>query len=50
MLRAAEALTLTAIQLLENEYDLAQIKQEFETFRAKNPYTCPIPAGVKSIK
>lgn len=47
MLRAAEALALTGIRLFENEKALATVKQEFDSFRKQNPYTCPIPDGVE---
>src|SRR5699024_11872271 len=42
MLRAAEAMSKTAIHLLHNEKDVAKAKQEFATFKADNPYICQI--------
>lgn len=50
MFRAAEAMALTAIQLLTHPEDMKVIKQEFQAFQAKNPYTCPIPAEIKPSK
>ena len=50
MLRAAEAMALTAIQLINQPEDLEQVKQEFQAFQARNPYTCPIPKDVKPSK
>lgn len=47
MIRSAEAMAKTAVHLLHNEKDLEQVKQEFEEFKAKNPYTCPIPDDVQ---
>ncbi|WP_163969730.1 M20 family metallopeptidase [Oceanobacillus halotolerans] len=47
MLRAAESMALTGIDVLNDKDKLAEIKQEFEAFKAKNPYTCPIPKDVK---
>lgn len=47
MLRAAEAMALTAIKLLTDKGKLEAIKKEFEKFKEANPYTCPIPAEVK---
>lgn len=50
MFRAAEAMALTAIQLLTHPEDMKVIKQEFQAFQAKNPYTCPIPVEIKPSK
>ncbi|WP_408008087.1 M20 family metallopeptidase [Pseudalkalibacillus sp. A8] len=50
MLRAAEAMALTAVRVLTNKEDLESIKQEFNAFREKNPYSCPIPEDVKPSK
>ncbi len=47
MLRAAESMALTAVQLFEDEEKLKAVKQEFDEFRKANPYTCPIPTAVK---
>lgn len=47
MLRAAESMAKAAIHVLENESSLEKIRAEFEAFRAKNPYTCPIPDDVQ---
>ncbi len=50
MLRAAEAMALTGIQLISQPEELEKVKQEFQAFQAKNPYTCPIPKDVKPSK
>ena len=50
MFRAAEAMALTAIQLFNHPEDLEKVKEEFQAFQAKNPYTCPIPTDVKPSK
>lgn len=50
MLRAAGALALTAIKLLEKPDGLQAIKHEFAAFRAANPYRNPIPADVMPSK
>ncbi len=50
MLRAAEAMALTAVRVLTNKEDLESVKQEFNAFREKNPYSCPIPEDVKPSK
>lgn len=50
MLRAAESMALTAVQLLTNQSDLATVKQEFEAFKDNHPYTCPIPKDVQPSK
>ncbi|MCF6409970.1 M20 family metallopeptidase [Pseudalkalibacillus salsuginis] len=50
MLRAAEAMALTAVSVLTNKEDLESVKQEFNAFREKNPYSCPIPEDVKPSK
>lgn len=50
MMRAAEAMSQTAVHLLENKEDLEAVKAEFQEFRAGNPYSCPIPDGVKPSK
>ncbi|WP_221567091.1 M20 family metallopeptidase [Alkalihalobacillus sp. TS-13] len=47
MLRAAEAMALTAVRVLTNKEDLESVKQEFNAFREQNPYSCPIPEDVK---
>ena len=47
MLRAGEAMALTAIHILENPDALGPIKDEHEKKLAKTPYVCPIPADVK---
>ncbi|WP_210366660.1 M20 family metallopeptidase [Bacillus sp. REN3] len=47
MLRAAEAMALTAIKLLTDKVVLDSVKHEFNEFRKANPYTCPIPEDVK---
>lgn len=49
MLRAAEAMAKTAIHLLHHEDDLEAVKREFEEFKAKNPYICPIPKDAKPL-
>ncbi|WP_339226769.1 M20 family metallopeptidase [Oceanobacillus sp. FSL K6-2867] len=50
MLRAAEAMSLTAIHLLNNKEDLNNVQQEFKAFKARRPYTCPIPEHVHPSK
>ncbi|MFC4557742.1 M20 family metallopeptidase [Virgibacillus kekensis] len=50
MLRAAEAMALTGITLLTNKEDLELVQEEFNEFRSKNPYKCPIPDNVKPSK
>lgn len=47
MLRAAEAMAKAAIRMLTNKEEYAKVREEFEAFRAKNPYTCPIPDDVQ---
>ncbi|TWT06757.1 amidohydrolase [Planococcus sp. CPCC 101016] len=47
MLLSSEAMANTAIHLFNNPKDLQAIKDEHEQKRAKEPYTCPIPEGVK---
>lgn len=47
MLRAAESMALTALQLFEDEDKLEAVKHEFNEFRKANPYRCPIPKDVK---
>lgn len=47
MLRAGEAMALTAVHILDNPEALVPIKEEHEKKLAKTPYICPIPAGVK---
>ena len=47
MLRAGEAMALTAIHILENPSALDSIKEEHAKKLAKNPYVCPIPADIK---
>ncbi|CAM3812541.1 M20 family metallopeptidase [Mesobacillus thioparans] len=47
MLRAAESMALTAVQLFEDEEKLKAVKQEFDEFSKANPYICPIPNAVK---
>lgn len=49
MLRAAEAMAKTAVHLFQNKTDLKQVQEEFEQFKAKNPYICPIPADAKPL-
>ncbi|MFP7442402.1 M20 family metallopeptidase [Bacillus infantis] len=50
MLRAAEAMALTAIRMLTEKEELEKVQQEFALFRDGNPYTCPIPEGVNPSK
>lgn len=47
MLRAGEAMALTAVHILENPDALGPIKEEHSKKLAKIPYVCPIPADVK---
>ncbi|WP_077296720.1 M20 family metallopeptidase [Virgibacillus pantothenticus] len=47
MLRAAQAMALTGIQLLTDSVALQAAKEEFHQFTAKNPYKCPIPNEVQ---
>lgn len=47
MLRAAEAMAGTAIELYENPDMLKEIQQEHKRTFANDPYVCPIPANVK---
>ncbi len=47
MLRAGEAMALTAVHILDNPDALGPIKEEHQKRLAKNPYVCPIPAEVK---
>lgn len=47
MLRAAEAMAKAAVHLLNNKEDYQKVREEFEAFRAKNPYKNPIPPEVK---
>ncbi|KAB2338571.1 amidohydrolase [Cytobacillus depressus] len=47
MLRAGEAMALTAIHILEHPDALALIKDEHDKMITKNPYVCPIPHSVK---
>ncbi|TLS38708.1 M20 family metallopeptidase [Pseudalkalibacillus caeni] len=50
MLRAAEAMALTAVRMVTNKEDLESVKQEFNEFKKENPYACPIPENVKPSK
>lgn len=50
MMRAAEAMALTAIRMLTEKEELEKVLQEFALFRDGNPYTCPIPEGVNLSK
>lgn len=50
MIRAAQALALTGLYILQNPADLQKIKEEFEQFKKENPYKCPIPQDVKPSK
>ncbi|MGD6875810.1 M20 family metallopeptidase [Bacillus infantis] len=50
MMRAAEAMALTAIRMLTEKEELEKVQQEFALFRDGNPYTCPIPEGVMPSK
>ncbi|WP_306009836.1 M20 family metallopeptidase [Bacillus sp. MMSF_3328] len=50
MMRAAEAMALTAIRMLTEKEELEKVLQEFALFRDGNPYTCPIPEGVNPSK
>lgn len=47
MLRAAEAMAKAAVHLFNNEKDYKKVREEFEAFKAKNPYTNPIPPEIK---
>jgi aminobenzoyl-glutamate utilization protein B len=47
MLRAAEAMALTAVKLLTDKEELEAVKQEFNEFKEANSYTCPIPKDVR---
>lgn len=46
MLRAAGSMALTGIELITSEEKLNKAKEEFNEFRQKNKYTCPIPKEV----
>ncbi|WP_188454270.1 M20 family metallopeptidase [Virgibacillus oceani] len=50
MLRAAEAMSLTAVDLLTDQAAVNLIQQEFKVFKEKNPYSCPIPKDVETSK
>ncbi|MCM3479133.1 M20 family metallopeptidase [Caldibacillus thermoamylovorans] len=50
MLRAAQAMALTGLHILQSPEDLQKVKEEFEEFKKENPYTCPIPQDVKPSK
>lgn len=47
MLRAAQAMALTGIELINSPQTLENVKDEFKIFRRKNEYKCPIPKDVK---
>lgn len=47
MLRAAQAMALTGLHILQNPADLQKVKEEF---KKENPYTCLIPQDVKPSK
>lgn len=46
MLRAAGSMALTGIELITSEEKLNKVKEEFNEFKQKNKYTCPIPKEV----
>lgn len=50
MLRAAQAMAITGLHIIQNPDDLQKVKEEFEKFKKENPYTCPIPQDVKPSK
>lgn len=50
MLRAAQAMALTGLHVMQSPEDLQKIKEEFAEFQKDNPYRCPIPADVKPSK
>lgn len=47
MFRAAGSMALTAMKALNNKEILKEATEEFERFKAKNPYTNPIPQHVQ---
>lgn len=50
MLRAAGSMALTGIELITSEEKLNKVKEEFNEFKQKNKYTCPIPKEVTPSK
>jgi aminobenzoyl-glutamate utilization protein B len=50
MLRAAESMALTGVDLLTSPKSLNEVKHEFDTFKKENPYRCPIPNDVRPSK
>lgn len=50
MLQTGKVLALTAIELLENNGLLENIKKEHEEKFKNNPYQCPIPADVQPTR
>ncbi|MFD1039331.1 M20 family metallopeptidase [Virgibacillus byunsanensis] len=50
MLRAAGSMAKTGLDLYTSEEDLNKVKEEFNKFRQKNNYTCPIPNDVTPSK
>ncbi|RFA34024.1 amidohydrolase [Virgibacillus dokdonensis] len=47
MLRAAQAMAMTGIQLMTDSVALKEVKEEFQQFTGSNPYTCPIPKEIQ---
>lgn len=47
MLRAGGSMALAAMKVLEDNTILKEVKEEFATFKEKNPYTNPIPDHVQ---
>jgi len=50
MIRAAQTMALTGLQMITSSKDLQYVKEEFEAFRKENTYKCPIPKGVTPSK
>lgn len=50
MMRAAQAMDLTGLHIMQSPEDLQKIKEEFKEFQKDNPYRCPIPADVTPSK
>lgn len=47
MLRAAEAMALTGVDVLSSPESLAKIQEEFGRFKEAYPYECPIPNTIR---
>lgn len=50
MLRAAQSMALTGLQMIASPENLNEVQREFAKFREKNNYICPIPKDLEPSK